>query len=172
MSDGILQAPRKLEHEDDRTAFDSGAPELDDWLRRYAWQNQRADNAVTYVTVRDGVVLGYHAIAMAAYAASDLPDGLRKGRPRQTPCVLLARLAVDRTAQGQGVGAALLRHAIETAYHASQSVGAAALLIHCRDDAARDFYLANGDFLASPVDPLHLMLPMNEVARRLAPGAS
>lgn len=172
MSDGILQAPRKLEHKDDRTTFDSGAAELDDWLKRYAWQNQRKNNSVTYVTVRDKVVLGYYTIAMSAYAASDLPEGLRQGRPRQTPCVLLARLAVDRTAQGQGIGAALLRHAIETAYHASQSVGAAALLIHCRDDAARDFYLANGDFLASPVETMHLILPMSEIARRLTPNAA
>lgn len=169
MSDGILEAPRKLEHADDRTAFDSGAAELDDWLKRGAWQNQRANNAVTYVTVRDGVVLGFHAIAMAAVATAELPTKMQTGRPQQTPCVLLARLAVDRTAQGQGVGAALLRHAIETAYTASQSVGAAALLIHCRDEAARAFYLANGDFLESPVDAMHLVLPMREIARRLMP---
>lgn len=167
MSGGILESPRKLTHEDDRSAFDSGAPELDDWLKRFAWQNQRANNAVTYVTVRDGVVLGYYAIAMAAVAAADLPDELKKARPRQTPCVLLARLAVDRSAQEKGVGAALLRDAIETAYRASESVAAAALLIHCRDDVASAFYLANGDFVASPVDPLHLFLPMREIARRL-----
>lgn len=168
MSNGILEAPRRLTHDDDRLAFDSGAPELDSWLKQYAWQNQRANNAVTYVTVRDGVVLGYYAIAMGAYASDDLPAELGpKSRPRQTPCVLLGRLAVDRTAQGMGVGAALLRHAIEAAYGASRGVGAAALLIHCRDATARDFYLANGDFLASPVDPMHLLLSMKEIERRL-----
>ena len=61
----------------------------------------------------------------------------------------------------------MLRHAIEQAYHASKSVAAAALLIHCRDDTARDFYLANGNFLASPVEPTHLMLSMKEIGRRL-----
>lgn len=168
MSDGTLEGPRKLTHEDDRSAFDSGAAELDEWLQRFAWQNQRANHAVTYVAVRDGMVLGYYAIAMGAYAAADLPSPMTRPRPpRQMPCILLARLAVDQTAQGQGVGAALLRHAIEMAHHLSRSVGAAALVIHCRDDAARAFYLGNGDFLASPVDPLHLLLPMKEIERRL-----
>lgn len=167
MSDGILQSPRRLARQDDRSTFASGAPELDDWFRRFAWDNQRAGNAVTYVTTCDDVVLGYYAIAMSAYATSQMPERMQKNRPAQTPCVLLARLAVDSTAQGQGVGAALLRHAIEQAYHASQSVAAAALLIHCRDDVARDFYLRNGDFIQSPVEPLHLMLPMKEISRRL-----
>lgn len=167
MSNGILQPPRKLARDDDRGTFSSGAPELDDWFRRFAWENQRAGNAVTYVTTLDGVVLGYYAIAMSAYATSQMPERMQKNRPVQTPCVLLARLAVDAAAQGQGVGAALLRHAIEQAHHASQSIGAAALLIHCRDDAARAFYLANGDFVQSPIEPLHLMLPMKEISRRL-----
>ena len=112
-------------------------------------------------------MLGYHAVAMCAHAVADRPDDIRKGRPRQTPCVLLARLAVDETAQGQGVGAALLRHAIGTDYQASRHVGAAALLIHCRDEAARGFCLRNGDFLASPVEPMHLVLAMKEIERRL-----
>lgn len=167
MTGGVLERPRKLTHDDDRSRFDSGARDLDDWLRRYAWQNQQASNAVTYVTVREGVVLGYYAIAMAGYATDGLPEDLRRGRPRQTPCVLLARLAVDVSAQGQGVGAALLRHAIEAAYRGSQIIGAAALLIHCRDDSAQDFYLRNGDFVASPVEPMHLLLPMKEISRRL-----
>jgi len=167
MSGGVLQAPRKLARDDDRSTFSSGAPELDDWFRRFAWENQRAGNAVTYVTTLDDVVLGYYAIAMSAYATSQMPERLQKNRPVQTPCVLLARLAVDSTAQGQGVGAALLRHAIEQAYHASQSVAAAALLIHCRDDVARAFYEANGDFVQSPIEPLHLMLSMKEISRRV-----
>ena len=166
MTDGILQPPRRLTRDDDRSAFDSGAPELDDWFQRFAFENQQANNAVTYVTVRDGVVLGYYAIAMSAYTTTELPERMQVGRPTQTPCVLLARLAVDRTAQGQGVGAALLRHAIEQAYVASRAVGAAAMIIHCRDEAARDFYLANGNFLASPVEPMHLVLPMKEISRR------
>jgi GNAT superfamily N-acetyltransferase len=168
MTDGILHAPRRLEKADDRSRFASGADELDTWFQRFSFENQQANNAVTYVTVRDGVVLGYYAIAMSAYTTAGLPERLQKNRPVETPCILLARLAVDLTAQGQGVGAGLLRHAMEQAFKLSQGVGAAALLIHCRDDAAKAFYLANGDFLESPVEPSHLILSMKEIRRRVA----
>ncbi|SDC61300.1 Acetyltransferase (GNAT) domain-containing protein [Sanguibacter gelidistatuariae] len=167
MTDGILERPRRLAKGDDRTAFDSGAPELDDWFRRFALENQQANNAVTYVTVRDGVVLGYYAIAMSAYTTNRLPERMQKNRPGETPCILLARLAVDSTAQGQGVGAALLRHAMEQSFSLSERVGAAALLIHCRDESAKAFYQANGDFLASPIEELHLVLSMKEIQKRL-----
>jgi GNAT superfamily N-acetyltransferase len=167
MTDGILRPPRRLQRDDQRGAFESGAAQLDDWFRRFAWENRQADNAVTFVTVRDGVVLGYYAVAMSAYAAVDLPERLRKNRPSQTPCLLLARLAVDRSAQRQGVGAALLRDAIERAYSLSRSAGSAALLIHCRDDDARASYRANGDFVQSPLEPLHLILPMKAIRQRL-----
>jgi GNAT superfamily N-acetyltransferase len=75
---------------------------------------------------------------------------------------------MDRRAQGKGLGAALLRDALERAFQASRQVGAAALLIHCLDNSSRDFYLANGDFLQSPLEPLHLMLPMKDHRRRMA----
>lgn len=163
MTDGVFEVPRRLARADDRSEFTSGAEELDQWLRRYAWQNQRANNAVTYVTVRDGVVMGYYAIAVAAYAKDHAPERLQTGRPREIPCILLARLAVDQHAAGLGVGAALLRDALLRSYRASQSVGAAALLVHCRDEVARDFYLHQADFLTSPVEPLHLMLPMKAI---------
>ncbi len=169
MKQGVLEPPRRLTRDDDRSAFDSGAAELDDWFRRFAFENQQANNAVTYVTVRDGVVLGYYAIAMSAYTTTGLPERMRKNRPVETPCILLARLAVDVTAQRQGVGAALLRHAMEQSFTLSQQVGAAALLLHCRDEVARAFYLANGNFIASPLDPLHLMLSMKEIRLRLRP---
>ena len=44
-----------------REGFDSGAPEPDEWLGRYSWQNQRANNTVTYVSVLDERVVGYYS---------------------------------------------------------------------------------------------------------------
>lgn len=164
---GELERPRRLERADDRSAFTSGAPELDTWIRQYAWQNDRANNAVTYVAVRDGVVLGYYALATGACARERAPENLRKGRPTEIPCLVLARLAVDRRAQGRGVGAALLRDAIERCHQLSEHVGAAAMLIHCRDEEVRDFSLRNGDFLESPIAPLQLMLSMAGIRRVL-----
>lgn len=41
------------------------------------------------------------------------------------------------------------------------------LLVHARDDAARQFYLAQAEFLESPSDPLHLLLPVKNIVRSL-----
>jgi GNAT superfamily N-acetyltransferase len=163
----ILEHPRKLNRDDDCSSFTSGAAELDDWLRRFAWENSGAGNAVTFATAAVGQVFGFYALAMASYLSVDLPTKLTKNRPAQTPCVLLARLAVDRRVQSMGVGAALLKDSIIRTFQLSEQIGAAALLIHCRDDAAKAFYLANGDFLESPVNPQHLFLPLKEIRRRV-----
>lgn len=160
MATGWLDGPRRLEKGDNKSPFSSGAVELDQWLAQYAWQNQRANNAVTYVATLDGVVVGYHAIAAAGVSRNDVPSEFGKGRPSDIPCVLLARLAVDQRAQGRGLGAALFLDAIRRSIAASEAIGAACLLIHCRDETARDFYLRHADLLESPVDPLHLVLPM------------
>ena len=53
------------------------------------------------------------------------------------------------------------------AYKLSQAVGAAALPIHGRDEAAKAFYLAEGDFLESLLEPMHLILSMKETCRRV-----
>lgn len=167
MSTGFLESPRRLEKGDDRSSFSSGAPELDDWLRRFAWENQRANNAVTYVATVAGVVVGYHSIAAAGISRNDAPSEFSARRPIDIPCILLARLAVDQRAQGRGLGAALFLDAVRRAVSASEALGAACLLIHCRDEEARSFYLRHADLLQSPVDPLHLVLPM-KLARSIS----
>ncbi|MDU0348100.1 GNAT family N-acetyltransferase [Actinomyces sp. MRS3W] len=163
MNAGVLEAPRPLARSDHRSGFNSGAEELDDWLHRYAWQNQRADNAVTYVTVQDGQVLGYYALASACIAKEKASERIAKQAPQEIPCVLLARLAVDQRAQGQGIGAALLKDTMMRSLEVSRIVGARALLIHCRDEAAKSFYLANGDFDVSPIDNMQLLLSIKAI---------
>ncbi len=160
-------APRKLVRADVREGFDSGAWELDEWLARYSWQNQRANNAVTYVSVLDGRVVGYYAIAVANVTSESAPVAVAKGAPRQVPCLLLARSAVDQGMQGFGLGRGLLVDALRRTVGLADSVGIRALLVHARDDAGRQLYLTQAEFLESPSDPLHLLLPMNDIVRSL-----
>ena len=165
MTTGHLHAPRKLEKADDRSAFSSGAAELDRWLREFAWQNLRAKNAITYVSTLDGLVVGYYALCSAGVSREHVPADFAKARPTSIPCVLLARLAVDRRAQGRGLGRALFRDAVSRAVQASEAIAAACLLIHARDEAARDFYISQADVLESPIEPLHLVLPIRSARR-------
>jgi GNAT superfamily N-acetyltransferase len=88
----------------------------------------------------------------------------------QIPVVLLARLAVDRTVTGLGLGAWLLRDAMLRSLAAAQSIGARAMLVHAKDEQARGFYLRDG-LEPSPSDPLHLMILLKDVAASLrTPG--
>ena len=157
--------PRKLERADSREPFNSGVDELDIWLKKYADQNQKANSAVTYVTCVDGEVVGYYAVAVAAISHEEEPSKLRKQAPRQIPCVLIARRAVDLRHAGQGLGAGLLKDALRRSLQVSESVGAMAVLIHARDEVARSLYEHHVDCCPSPVDDLQLMIPMARIAQ-------
>ncbi|MCB0931408.1 MAG: GNAT family N-acetyltransferase [Mycobacterium sp.] len=162
------RTPRKLTSADDRASFHSGERELDEWLQKYSWQDQRARHATTYVTtVGDNRVVGYYAITVAGYERDAAPGLIAKGAPNAVPCFLLARLAVDREWHGRGLGWGLLRDAMQRVLLLSESVAAPALLVHARDDEARAFYCHHAEFIQSPVDPLHLFLPLKAIASRL-----
>lgn len=156
--------PQKLTREHQRVGFSSGAVELDEWLTKYSWQNQRANNATTYVSTFEGRVVGYYAITVAGIERSAAPEAIAKRAPATVPCFLLARLAVDVEWQGRGLGWGLLLDALRRVLQLSESVAAPALLVHARDEAARRFYLHHVEFLASPIDPLQLLLPTKAIA--------
>ena len=61
------------------------------------------------------VVVGYYTLASGRISVNILPE--RGGLPARMPLptTLLGRLAVDRTWQGRGLGAALLAHALRVA---------------------------------------------------------
>lgn len=160
MASAVLQEPRKLEKADDRSAFSSAADELDQWFGKYAWENLAARNAITYVTTGNEQIVGYYAICSGGVGKQYVPNEFGRGRPTTTPCILLARLAIDSRFQGKSIGRHLFRDAIARAITASEAIGAACLLIHARDEAAKTFYLKNADLLQSPVKEMHLILPM------------
>ena len=158
----VLQEPRPLERRDDRSRFQSGNAEIDDWFHRFAWQNHSAGNARVFVTTQEPETLGFYALAMGAEERHKLPDALKPGRrPDPCPVLLLARLAVDQRAQGRGIGAVLLKDALSRAYKLSNEVGFAALLVHCANNHAREFYLSqSSQFVPCPGAENHLMLPL------------
>ena len=158
----ILQEPRLLERRDDRSRFQSGTHEIDDWFHRFAWQNHATSNARVFVATQEPETLGFYALAMGAEERRKLPDALKPGRrPDPCPVLLLARLAVDRRAQGNGIGAVLLKDALSRAYKLSNEVGFAALLVHCANDQAREFYLnQSSNFVPCPGAENHLVLPL------------
>jgi GNAT superfamily N-acetyltransferase len=145
--------------------FDCGREELNRYLSRYAWTNQRAGAAQTYVGLVDDAVVGYYTLAVGHVTREEAPERLSKGLARHpVPIMLLARLAVDRRWHGQGVGKALLKDAMERTLQAADIAGIRALAVHAKDERARGFY-EKFDFIASPTDPMHLFVLLKDVRR-------
>jgi GNAT superfamily N-acetyltransferase len=80
--------------------------------------------------------------------------------------MLLARLAVDQSWQGKGLGATLLLDALRRTVTAADILGIRAIMVHAKDEAARRFY-EHFDFDPSPIEPLHMFLLLKEIARLL-----
>jgi GNAT superfamily N-acetyltransferase len=149
--------------------FDCGQESLNQYLKRFALTNTAAGTARTYVTTGIGEmsVVGYYSLAAASVEKANVPERVAKGVPNHpVPVVLLARLAIDRRVQGKGLGKALLRDALLRALAAAEVVGIRAMLVHAKDEQAATFYRRFG-FVASPTDPLHLMLLMKDLRRTL-----
>jgi GNAT superfamily N-acetyltransferase len=142
--------------------FDCGRVELNRYLQRFAWQNQQAGAAQTYVGVAGEVLVGYYSLAVGYVTLGDAPARLTKGLAKHPiPIMLLVRLAVDRRWQGQGVGRALLRDAMQRTVQAADIAGIRAFAVHAKDDEARRFY-EHFDFIPSPTDPMHLFVMLKD----------
>jgi GNAT superfamily N-acetyltransferase len=87
--------------------------------------------------------------------------------PDPIPVVVLARLAVCSSVQGQGVARALLADALARVLQASEQIGVRGILVHAVSAQARAFYLHMG-FDPSPTDPNTLMLRLADVAAALS----
>ncbi len=152
--------------------FSCGRPALDDYLIRHALLAQRANTARTFVALRGSRVVGYYSLTAASVEPEHAPQRVAQGTGRYPiPLTLLARLAVDQTEQGTGLGKALLKDAMKRFLVAHEQVASRALLVHAADVAAREFYLRFG-FQAAPFNPLHLYLLPKDLHRALrkSPG--
>lgn len=162
MTDGALQAPVPLADHHDVEAFASGAPTLDAWIRRKARANQASGASRTYVLCRGQRVVGFYALAAGSVSHDLSPRKLRQNMPDPVPVIVLGRLAVDTSEQGNGLGRALLRDAVLRVAAAAREVGVAAILVHALNDRAKAFYMAAG-FEPSPVDPMVLILRIKDI---------
>ncbi|HMD99145.1 MAG TPA: GNAT family N-acetyltransferase [Terriglobia bacterium] len=161
-----ISRPGKLSLEHDLSGFDSGEPVLDEWLRRRALQNEASGASRTFVVCLGNRVVGYYTLAVGAVARAEAPGRVRRNMPDPVPVMVLGRLAVDKTSQGRHVGAGLLRDAVLRTVQAAAIAGIRAILVHAISEAARRFYEGYG-FVASPVDPLTVMITVAEAVKIL-----
>ncbi|MCX7192194.1 MAG: GNAT family N-acetyltransferase [Proteobacteria bacterium] len=153
----------KLAAEDSVETFDCGHPALNQFLQRYALINQKANSTQTYVSCINGVVAGFYSLAVGSVDPANAPSRVVKGLSRHpVPVMILARLAIDRVHQRKGLGQALLRDALLRTAQAADIAGVRALLVHAKDEAARQWYMS-WEFEPSPTDHFHLFLMLKDL---------
>jgi GNAT superfamily N-acetyltransferase len=167
---GEIGPPEKLSAAHDLSGFDSGEPALDDWLRRRAMQNEVSGASRTYVVSIKRKVVGYYTLAVGAIADVEAPGRIRRNMPDPVPVMVLGRLAVDKTVHGDGVGTGLLRDAVLRTVQAAEIAGIRAILVHAISEAAKRFYEKYG-FIASPVDPMTVIITVAEAVKIITPSA-
>ncbi len=146
--------------------FQSGVETLDNWLHRTAEVAAAAGTAATWVLCRGETVVGYYAVAMGSVERGAAPSRLGRGQPDPVPVLLLARLALDRSEHGTGLGADLLRDALARAIAGAHHYGARALVVDAIDDHVASFYRHHG-FV--PLEGLRFYRRIADIERSITP---
>jgi GNAT superfamily N-acetyltransferase len=163
---GDVSAPEKLNPAHDLSQFRCGEPELDDWLKRRALQNEESGASRSYVVCIGRQVIGYYALSAGAAAHRDAPGRVKRNMPNPVPVMVIGRLAIDLKFQGRGIGTALLKDAVLRTVQAAKIAGIRAILVHAISEGAKRFYEILG-FRASPTNPMTLMITVQAAAHTL-----
>lgn len=166
----LYRRPTKLSARHQVAEFHSGQPSLDDYLQKLGLASESEGFARTYVIADEGErVVAYCSLAAGDIERASVDRAIGgHGAPRLIPVIVLGRLAVDRRCQGQGLGAAMLAHALTVAALAADHVGARAVLVHALDEAAEAFYLRWGFRKVRGLDRA-LILSMRDLIAALDP---
>lgn len=154
----------------DRASFDCGDLELNRFLARYARKSHERGGAKTFVAVPAAghpSVLGFYSVSPASIAYDDAPASLTRSLGHHdVPAFRLARLAVDRRYQRQGLGGQLLLAAGRRCVRASSEIGGVALLIDAKNTDVARWYAGYGAVELED-RPLTLVLPLTTIAEAL-----
>ena len=161
-----LSPPEKVNSSHQIDSFNSDNNELNEWLKRRGLKNELEGASRTYVVCAGKVVIGYYCLANGALAQTTATGRVRRNMPDPIPVIVIGRLAVDRHWQGKGIGRALLRDAILRTLQAAEIAGIRAILVHAISEEAKQFYEKCG-FTASPIDPMTLMVTVNDARNEL-----
>jgi GNAT superfamily N-acetyltransferase len=156
-----------------RDSFDCGDADLNTYLQKFARQNHESGGAKTFLAISDvdGRVLGFYSLTPATAAYAQTPENIRKGLPRHdVPGYRLARLAIDRSVQGSGLGGQLLLAAGRRCLQVAAEVGGVALYIDAKNERAAAWYESPGAerlIGASETPPILMVISLKTVATAL-----
>ncbi|MBI6529002.1 GNAT family N-acetyltransferase [Proteus vulgaris] len=160
---GKVTAPEPLLSSHEVADFYSSESVLDNWIKQRGLKNQLLGAPRTFVVCEKNNkhVVGYYSLATGSVNHSEAINHIRRNMPDPIPVIILARLAVDKTFHGRGLGADLLRDAVLRCYHVAENIGVKAIMVHALTENAKHFYLHNG-FKASATQERTLFLALKK----------
>lgn len=160
-----LKKPEPLNKDHNLTDFNCSYPELDEWLKKYAFQAKSSGSANTFIVADNALVVGFYSLTVGQVDFDEASERIKKGMGKYPiPVVILARLAVLNTYQGKGIGKAMLKDAILKTLQISEQSGVRALLVHAIDEKAETFYKRFG-FEPSPIRENQLLLLLKDAKK-------
>ena len=158
---GYVTSPEPLSSFHQVAEFISGEAVLDDWLKQRSLKNQATGAARTFVVCKKDTkqVAGFYSLATGSVNHVEAMGSLRRNMPDPIPVIILARLAVDVSYRGQGLGADLLHDAVLRCYRVAENIGVRAIMVHALTEEAKNFYLHHG-FKASQTQERTLFLKL------------
>lgn len=148
-------------------AFSSSNRELDEWLTRHAHHAAAMNTGRTFVWhAGDDRVVAYFTLAAHRVQRAHVAKRVGRGSPAEIPAVLLARLALNTSLHGEGLGGELLWDALTRAVAAGTIAAARLVVVDAIDDNAAEFYRHHG-FVPNPDDAHHLVQKLSDIARSL-----
>jgi ribosomal protein S18 acetylase RimI-like enzyme len=153
-----------------RGLFDCGSEALNQYLQTAARQHTEKGVSRTFISTDSEdpkIIIAFFTLAICEIYANKLPPNLAKKYPLQVPGVKLARLAVDKKSQRQGIGEILVFETIKRAYIISENVGIIGLFVDAKDELASNYYQQFG-FTSLADNPLEMFLPLQTIREILA----
>ena len=160
-----LKKPQPLNKDHNISDFNCNYLELDEWLKKYAFQSKMSGSVNTFIVADNDLVVGFYSLTVGQVDFDQVSERIKKGMGKYPiPVVILARLAVHHTYQGKGIGKAMLKDGILKTFQIAEQVGVRALLVHAIDEKAENFYIRFG-FEPSPIRENQLLLLLKDAKK-------
>jgi predicted N-acetyltransferase YhbS len=151
--------------------FDCGDAPRNAWLCTRALGNQASDDTRTYVALKEGVVVGFYALAVGSIVHAGMPGAIRRNAPDPISCVLLAQLAVGFPFQKRGLSRQLVLHSMNQAVKIAEIAGCRLFAVHPATPELEAYYAKYG-FVRTVTTPMIMVLPLRKIRTTLAAVAA
>lgn len=166
----------KLDQHHDRSKFDCGVDELNQYLKNIASQHIAKGLSQTFVLIDDNIpteILGFYTLVFGTISVERINYKYFKGLPLHTetpfPVAKLGRLAVTKNRQRQGLGKLMMVNAIERTLMISHNIGIIGFFVDAKNENAKAYYESFG-FISLPDNPLELFIPIKTLQQAYNPA--